>query len=147
MKYLGKFYKQTIADSSLIKVVTTLYPILLYIFRSGVPFQQVLIHFRGICEGLNSHQFKFLSLQNHEELRNIWLLSLPALCRAFWTTQTAIIYPSIKELELLKNVCSILQGTSFMLYGNFTRKKMHARLEALEMYLIFYWEYYLIPNI
>ena len=146
LKYLGKFYEhaqKAIASSSLIEVMTASYPVLLYAFRSGAPFRQVLIHFKGICEGLTSRQFEALSLQNRQQLQNLWLLSLPALRRAFWTTQTAATHPSAEDLELLGDVCGSLQATSFLLYRDITQTNSRGRLEALEAYLAFYWEYHL----
>lgn len=146
LKYLAKFYEhaqKSIDSSSLVEVVAASYPILLYAFRSRAPFRQVLIHFKGICEGLTSRQFEALSLQNRGGLEKIWLFSLPALRRAFWASQTATTHPSAQDLELLSDVCDALQGTSFLLYGDITQTNGRRRLEALEVYLAFYWEYHL----
>lgn len=151
LKYLGKFYKyaqEAISSSSLIELVTASYPILLYAYMSRSPFRQVFVHFRGICAALTSREFEALSKNDQEQLQRIWQVSLPALRRAFWTSQTATTHASEEDLNLLKEICCVLQETSFLLYGDSTYRsdmgqELNLKLETLESYLAFYWEYYL----
>ena len=151
LRYLGKFYqhaREAISSSSLIEVVMASYLILLYAYVSRAPFHQVFIHFKGICGVFTSPLFKTLSRENRRDLQRVWKLCLPALRRAFWTTYQASSTACVEELELLREIYITLQDTSYILYEDIGPSpdidhEMRARLDVLESYLTFYWDFYL----
>jgi hypothetical protein len=150
-KYLGMFYKyaqEAISGSSLLEIVAASYPILLYDYMRGASFSKVFVHFKGICAALSSLQLESLSVAERRSLQSIWQGSLPALRRAYWTTYAATSRASEEELQILANIYSAFQDTSFMLYTDINQSEdfsrdLRSRLDTLECYLAFYWDYYL----
>jgi len=150
-KYLGKFYQyaqEAISGLSLLEIVAASYPILLYDYMRGAPFNEVFVHFKGICAALSSLELESLSASERMSLRSIWQGSLPAIRRAYWTTYAATSCASEEELHHLADIYAAFQDTSFMLYTDINQnedfsRELRSRLDTLECYLAFYWDYYL----
>ena len=151
LRYLGKFYehaRDAISRSSLVEIVSASYPILLYTYKSQLPFNQVFVHFKGICAALVSPLFKRLPVHDRRQLQSYWQASLPVVRRAYWTSHSAESIVGEDELLVLKEVYATLRVTSFMLYADtnqreYESRELRLRLDTPECYLEFYWDYYL----
>ena len=151
LQYLAKFYKfaqESISNSSTVEVASACYLILLYAYKIKAPLAKVLVHFKGICAAIASIHMENLSVHDQRNLKNIWQGSLAALRRAYWTTHGATSHVSNEELHFLGDIYSAFQTTVFMFHGLIsqigdTPGELRWKLDTLECYLAFYWDYYL----
>jgi hypothetical protein len=152
MRYISKFYEyaqKAIDALAFLEIVAATYTILLHTYATCESFDTALVHFKGLCTALILSQNQVLSNTDRRFIENLWQASLQILWRAFWATNEATLVVCDRELQLLVDLHTILQNTSFMLYTGYDSglplgfELWCDQLNTLECYLVFYLDSYL----
>jgi hypothetical protein len=150
-KYLARFFKHTreaISASWLVEIVVSSYAILLYSYSTSDPLKTILVYFKGLSTALILLPTELLA-RDFRFLEGLWHASVEVLHRAWWVSNEPSPRITQGELDLLLEVHTTLQKVSCMMCPDLHMQtevpcgSIRGRLNMLECYLTFYFDYYL----
>jgi hypothetical protein len=146
--YIAKFRQYTQASAtSVMEVVAASYTMLLHAFAACEPFEEMLLHFEGLCAAMGemaaggNNQLEFMD--------SSWQKAVYTLYTVFSRMYNTLdVGPA--EFELLEKLHSVLQGMSYRLklyanadFRNLSVDSIYSRLETLECFMVFHLDHYL----